>query len=1180
MAVTNPRPVAELIHQLASRHASADTEDGELLRRFAVTGDANAFELLLWRHERMVMGVCRRVLRDVHDAEDAFQATFLALARKARSIAARQAVTTWLYTVAYRVALNALKARTRRQARVGLLPNNREAASMAAAPPREPGQAEIGGLLDEAVNRLPLKYRGAVVLCLLEGRSHAEAARVLRCPLGTVASRLARAKARLRAWLGSRGVTSSEGALTAALVAAGASSASARAAVSVTLQAAKAALAGGAWPTAVSPQVSALAQGVLTAMFRRRLLQILAVVLLAVVGGAGRWLWALDAPAAKVAPAAQALAPGQPQTPQKKTKRSDALGESIRGAMQDVAPANQGQGQVGVDRLGDPLPPGAIMRLGTARLRQPVWVTALAFTADGKQLVSASNHVIRVWDAATGKEVRQLEAINTMGLAVSPLGKVMASAQNSNIQVWDVATGKPKFTRHTPGFAVAISPDGRVLATGGRTRRFGVDPPVELWDLRTGNKLRSLSGSMYQVFGLAFSPNGKSLAAVTCGDSGFSPPKSARKSARPQIVRLWDVEAGKLQELDGHAGGATSLAFSPDRKVLATGGHDGALIWWDSATRKQLRKIKLVEDVYYHRKGNGIDRGGIHALAFAPNGKTIASANHDGTVRLFEAATGKQLQVLRGHAHSVACVAFSPNGKVLASGSKDTTVRLWDTTTGALLNPRAGHDGGVASVLVSADGKRAVSAGHDRTLRIWDLTTARELRTVRDFKSAIHGVALSPDGKIIAVGMEDGNIQLRHAVSGAILRELKGHSGVVRSLSFSPDGKTLASASPSGKDSNLPAKEALRSLRIWDVATGRELPRIDGTRNDWYARFSPDGKWLASYERAVVLRDPATGKEQRRFDSLIDFAFHPDGKSIVGWTTAPRAGRAGGGIAQGKGMVQVSRLADGAELYGFEGPQRPPFIGGLFVLSPDARLLAMAVSESGSWEVNVLRIWEMATGKIRRTLKGHGGAVTGCVFSPDGRLVLTASSDATVLVWDLGVQSEQKPKEWTEKALASLWDDLGNADAARADRAVWALVAAGQQALPLLRKNLPPTPAPHPDWRAWVKDLDSKQFAVRDKSSRALEALGEKAYPLLQKALTDAPPLEVRRRLESLLGRLNYPLTAPKTIRELRAVEVLEHIGTAQARQVLHKLAEGASGARLTDAARASLERLAKRKTP
>src|SRR5580704_7921560 len=150
MATATPRAVADLIHRLASGYASVDTPDEELLRRFAATGDANAFELLLWRHERMVMGVCRRVLRDVHDAEDAFQATFLVLARKAKSIAARRAVTTWLYTVAYRMALNALKERTRRQARVGPLPDGTELVT-----PDQPGRPDLGGLLDKAVNNLP-----------------------------------------------------------------------------------------------------------------------------------------------------------------------------------------------------------------------------------------------------------------------------------------------------------------------------------------------------------------------------------------------------------------------------------------------------------------------------------------------------------------------------------------------------------------------------------------------------------------------------------------------------------------------------------------------------------------------------------------------------------------------------------------------------------------------------------------------------------------------------------------------------------------------------------------------------------------------------------------------------------------------------------------------------------------
>src|SRR5207248_2634837 len=143
---------------------------------------------------------------------------------------------------------------------------------------------------------------------------------------------------------------------------------------------------------------------------------------------------------------------------------------------------------------------------------------------------------------------------------------------------------------------------------------------------------------------------------------------------------------------------------------------------------------------------------------------------------------------------------------------------------------------------------------------------------------------------------------------------------------------------------------------------------------------------------------------------------------------------------------------------------------GVFVLSPDARLLAVAVSDGG-FEQTVLQLWEMATGKLRRTLKGHGGEVTACAFSAGGRVVLTASSDTTVLVWDLAAPLDQKPRELTEKALESLWADLGDADAVRADQAIWTLIAAGDHVLPFLQKHLPPTPAPHPDWRTWIKDL-------------------------------------------------------------------------------------------------------------
>src|SRR5438105_4893669 len=266
------RAVTCLIRDLAARQATADASDAELLQRFVTARDASAFELILWRHERMVMGVCRRVLRNVHDAEDAFQATFLVLARKARSIGTRGPLTTWLYTVAYRTALNALKGRARRRVRVGSLPPEADIPA-AEAPP------DLKGLLDQALSRLPERYRAPVVLCFLEGRSQAEAARLLGCAPGTVASRLDRAKKKLRGWLMRHGLALPCPALAAGLGAAGARASSARAQVSAALGGARAVLAGGDLRTAVTPGVLTLAEGVTRAMLRTKLAFILTTTL-------------------------------------------------------------------------------------------------------------------------------------------------------------------------------------------------------------------------------------------------------------------------------------------------------------------------------------------------------------------------------------------------------------------------------------------------------------------------------------------------------------------------------------------------------------------------------------------------------------------------------------------------------------------------------------------------------------------------------------------------------------------------------------------------------------------------------------------------------------------------------------------------------------------------------------
>jgi RNA polymerase sigma factor (sigma-70 family) len=263
------------IRQAALQGADGDVSDQELVRRFVASGDALALELLIWRHQRLVLGVCLRLLKDVHDAEDAVQATFLVLARKAGSIRNGQAVAAWLYEVASRIALTALARRRRQAARVLPLAGDLQANS---APP--PEQAEILDLLDRAVNVLPAGHRAAVVLYYLEGKTHEEVGRLLGCAAGTIASRLSRARQKLRAWLERHGVTLSAAAVATTL---STQAAQARPAgdLTITIRAAQALSRGASLPPGVSPTALWLSEQAVRAMTWAKLQQPLLVLVLA-----------------------------------------------------------------------------------------------------------------------------------------------------------------------------------------------------------------------------------------------------------------------------------------------------------------------------------------------------------------------------------------------------------------------------------------------------------------------------------------------------------------------------------------------------------------------------------------------------------------------------------------------------------------------------------------------------------------------------------------------------------------------------------------------------------------------------------------------------------------------------------------------------------------------------------
>jgi RNA polymerase sigma factor (sigma-70 family) len=1113
--------------QLVLRHlhaltdaAAAGVGDGDLLARYAAWRDEAAFTALVQRHGALVLGVCRRLLANEADAEDAFQATFLVLAKQAGTVRKRASVGSWLYGVACRVAAKARRTAVRRRQR-----ERRAAAERPTQTGPEPACRELQALLDEAMNRLPERYRAALLLCYFEGRTVEEAARHLGCPRGTVASRLAQGRKLLRDRLVRRGLALSAEALTTFLLA---GSAPAAVPPALLLQTARVALDHAAGKVAALVPAVALAERVCRAMTLRKLSTRLILAL-----AVGLALVGMVALAQQTPPNEETKAPGPPQR---------VAAEPAR-----------------VDHEGDPLPPGAVARLGTLRLRHASWVSSVVFTPDGESLLSASSD-IRLWDRATGKELRRFTGHKHYhyGLALSADGKTLVSAGDDGaVRVWELATGRealaiPKAHEGSMVRGVALSPDGKTLASGGgdNGRRALV-----LWDAVTGKPLHVLGEKKDHVTCVAFSPDGKVLASA----------------GQDTAVCLWDVATGRLRRrLWGHDRKVSSLAFLPDGKRLISGGHDDTLRLWDTTTGRELRQHEAQggdppESLHESLKPYN---GGVHSVAVSRDGKVLAAGGYNGTVRLWETETGKPLTRWQALSREVLTLTFAPDGKTLAVAGFDHAITLWDPATGTRLLPHQGHTSVVQHALFTPDGRRVVSVGRDLTIRIWDAAAGRELHVLRGHKEWIGCAAISPDGRTLASG-SGGDIRLWDVATGKERLDLARQDGHIASLAFSPDGKLLASATCLSRGKG-------NAVRLWDPATVAELHKLQLDPKDGFhtVGFAGDGKALAVQINrgdkllstgddfltlTVSLLDVATGKELRRFAGKPGFALSGDSRTLA----ATREGR-----------IRVWDLPTGKERSHI--PTTAGRVGWL-TLSPDGRTVTWIYDREMD---KTFTLWEVLSGKVRRQFAGHQGAAGAQAFSPDGKTVVSGSLDTTLLVWDL-TGGRAPAKELSPKELPALWDDLGSADASKAYTAMCTLAQSPGPAVPFLRERVRPEPEPDPKRLArLLAELDSQEFAAREKATQALRELGEAAEPALRHVLEKQPSLETRQRVERLLKEMEGPVTSPSRLQVLRAVEVFEQAGTAEARAALKVLADGAAAARLTQEARAALGRLEKRAEP
>jgi WD40 repeat protein len=788
----------------------------------------------------------------------------------------------------------------------------------------------------------------------------------------------------------------------------------------------------------------------------------------------------------------------------------------------------------------DPLPEGAVARFGSAHLLHGL-VNHVEFAPDGKSLATSGDDGARLWEVATGQEIllAHLPRSGEVVLTFTPDGSHVV-ADRKECRVIDPATGKVRCFWRNPGKRprmVVVAADGKSAVTA------WTEGGVTVHDLTGGGKREGRSLSDDDPKSLALSGDGGLLAYAT-----------------DKAVLLWDVHQRKL--LHTYPGATPDYALYPIG--LSRDGHRLAI--------SSIDKLRLW-DTASHEEVNGFvaPQGGAMRLLFSPDRAELVGLPW-GTRKLvrWSATTGKELARSgppERKDNRYWCPTLSPDGRTGAAVG-DSVITLWDVASAKELVPierwPAWHNAAFVKPGVVATWTRGRTP--EEVIAFWNVTDGKLLRkhTIVVPESEWWRRELSPDGKLFAAENEKKGVLVFDVESGKQVMQIKTRrrKDEQSKFAFSPDSKSIVTS------------DDPKGLMVWDVATGKPLRELEGV-SDGVMAFSPDGRVVASaFVGKLVLTEVASGKARHRLE-LPRVENARDSEDVVERILFSRDGRSVAAISGG--YVTVFSTDRGGSILRLDpSGGSHDWVAG--ALSPDSRWL---VQDGRHNSVAVRDLHSRSAAYEFQTLSGHAGEVTGLAFSPDGKYLVSCSADGTALVWDArrltgkSVPAERDDANLDAEEVAVRWGVLADADPGKAARAMSALVESPNTAVPLLKARLKPAEVPPPEKvERLIADLDSGEFPVRDRAMKELRRIGEPAAPALRKAQEGKPSPEVARATQQLLTELDGPVTDPEQLRQVRAAEVLERIGTKAAREVLEGLAQGAPDAKLTKEARASLDRM------